>query len=153
MKVLKYPLLTLEDKEYHYVRQYVKKSDIFKILNHYVPTNEFLRMASIGYKHANYIVNKFNIEKIQFMKKKEFTFYKKEDIESFLKYRNKTVGEKMRLNVADASMIIKEDICKILNLNSYNYKKFLEEGLLKIHKKVGRNIFFVKEDVLSLKKE
>ncbi|MEM5643099.1 hypothetical protein AAHB52_20950 [Bacillus toyonensis] len=59
----------------------------------------------------------------------------------------------MRLNVADASMIIKEDICKILNLNSYNYKKFLEEGLLKIHKKVGRNIFFVKEDVLSLKKE
>ncbi|MCE9757063.1 hypothetical protein [Bacillus cereus] len=152
VKVLKYPLLTLEDKEYHYVRQYVKKSDIFKILNHYVPTNEFLRMASIGYKHANYIVNKFNIEKIQFMKKKEFTFYKKEDIESFLKYRNKTVGEKMRLNVADASMIIKEDICKILNLNSYNYKKFLEEGLLKIHKKVGRNIFFVKEDVLSLKK-
>ena len=80
------------------------------------------------------------------MKKKEFTFYKKEDIKAFLKYREKTVGEKIRLNVGDANLIIKKDTCKTLNLNSSNYKKFLEEGLLKIHEKNGRNIFFVKEE-------
>ncbi|AEW55264.1 Membrane Spanning Protein [Bacillus cereus F837/76] len=152
IKTLKYPLLTLDNKEYQKASQYVKKSEIINILDKYVSTNEFLRMASIGYSHAIEIVNKFNIKKIQFIKKKEFTFYKKEDIKAFLKYREKTVGEKIRLNVADGSLIIKQDTCKILNLNSYNYKKFLEEELLKIHKKAGRNIFFVKEEVLSLKK-
>ncbi|EPY7705668.1 hypothetical protein OWO78_01210 [Bacillus pacificus] len=152
IKTLKYPLLTLDNKEYQHAIQYIKKSEIIKILDEYVSTNEFLRMASIGYSHAIGIVNKFNIRKIQFIKKKENTFYKKEDIKAFLKYREKTVGEKIRLNAADENLIIKQDTCKILNLNSYNYKKFLEEDLLKIHEKAGRNIFFVKEEVLALKK-
>ncbi|MEC3439828.1 hypothetical protein P9136_24355 [Bacillus cereus] len=153
IRILRYPLITLNDKDYQNVNQFIRKREIIDILHKYVPTSKFLKMVSIGYSYANDIVNKFNIEKIKFLQGKEMTFYNKKDIESFLKYREKTVGDKIRLNVSDESLLIKEDVCKMLNLNSFNYKKFINEGILQIQEKIGRNIFFTKDKVIVLKNQ
>ncbi|HDR7662883.1 MULTISPECIES: hypothetical protein [Bacillus cereus group] len=154
LRTLKYPLFTLDDqKEYRLVRRYVRKCEVIDILDKYVTINEFMKMADIGYAQAMFVIDSFNIRKIQFIRKKEFTFYKKKDIRKFLMYRSKTVGEKIRLNISNKDLVILNDVLKLLDLNAYTYKKFLEKGLLRINQKIGRHIFFRKEEVVSLKKE
>ncbi|PEY63929.1 hypothetical protein COJ41_28030 [Bacillus thuringiensis] len=154
IRKLKYPLLTLyNQEEYRHAKMYVRKHEIIDILDKYIKIDEFMRKADIGYSHACAVVDSFNIRKIQFMKRKEFTFYNKEDIRNFLMYRSKTVGEKMRLNISDEGLIILKDVLELLDLNVYTYKKFLEKGLLRISQKIGRHIFFSKEDVFSLEKK
>ncbi|EJQ61846.1 hypothetical protein [Bacillus mycoides] len=154
LRTLKYPLFTLDDQEeYRYAKRYVRKREIIDVLDKYATINEFMKMANVGYNQAKFVIGSFNIRKIQFIRKKEFTFYNKEDIRKFLLYRSKTVGEKMRLNISKEGLIILNDVLKLLDLNVYTYKKFLEKGLLRISQKIGRHVFFRKEEVVSLKKE
>ncbi|MEC2627735.1 hypothetical protein P9X08_30300, partial [Bacillus cereus] len=154
LRTLKYPLFTLNNQEeYRYAKRYVRKREVIDVLEKYVTINEFMKMAGIGYTQAIFVINSFNIRKIQFIRKREFTFCNKKDIRNFLKYRSKTLGEKIRLNISNKDLIILNDVLKLLDLNVYTYKKLLEEGLLKISQKTGRHVFFRKEEIFSLKKE
>ncbi|MCE0554169.1 hypothetical protein LQK80_19010 [Bacillus thuringiensis] len=69
-----------------------------------------------------------------------------------MKYRSKTLGEKIRLNISNKDLIILNDVLKLLDLNVYTYKKLLEEGLLKISQKIGRHVFLEKKKFF-IKKE
>ncbi len=107
LRTLEYPLFTLDDqKEYRFARRYVRKREVIDILDKYVTINEFMKMADIGYAQAMFVIGSFNIRKIQFIRKKEFTFYKKKDIRKFLMYRSKTIGEKIRLNISNEDLVI-----------------------------------------------
>ncbi|MCE0554170.1 hypothetical protein LQK80_19015 [Bacillus thuringiensis] len=61
----------------------MRKREVIDVLEKYVTINEFMKMAGIGYTQAIFVINSFNIRKIQFIRKRSSHFAIRRILEIF----------------------------------------------------------------------
>ncbi|MED1286401.1 hypothetical protein [Bacillus mycoides] len=154
VRKLRYPLVTLYEKsEYRHEKRFIRKKEVVDIVNNYMRDTEFQELTGLKKGTIWEIIKNHNIRKIDFAGRGQATFYHREDIEKYLAYRKKTIGQKMRINVQNDDLIMRTDVFQILNLNNHTYEKFLENKFLNIKKKIGRHVYFNEDDILHLRKQ
>jgi len=154
LKTLDFPLITVSiNPEYSQKTRFVRKVEVLSILNNYIPFREAAKLLGITEKHAITRLKELGISQVAFMKRNDFNYFHKGEIDNYLSERNMSSEDKLELTLKSAELINRTVVMRILNINSDIYKKLINDGSLKIAQKKQRNVFFEKKEIYDFKEK
>jgi hypothetical protein len=152
LRILHFPLLSMSNNpEYAQKLRFVRKSEILEILSNYIPFKEAAKLLGISEHHAITRLKELGINKVTFIKRNEFIFFNKKELNRYLFNKNNPlIKEKKYKNV---EIINRSEVLRILNINSDIYKKLIDDRLLNVYLKNSRQLFFEKSKVYRFKEK
>lgn len=154
LKKLDFPLITVSNNpEYALKTRFVRKLEVSNILKNYIPFKEAANLLGINEHHAITRLKELDISHVTFMKRSDFKYFHKGELDNYLSKKNMSPEEKLELTLKSEDLINRSVVMKILNINSDIYKKLVNNGLLKIVEQNSRNIYFEKSEIYAFKEE
>ncbi|MGH0830076.1 hypothetical protein ACQVTX_17275 [Bacillus pretiosus] len=152
IKELDYHLVTMQNKKgYRQKTRFIRKKEVYDFLELYVNTFEAAKLLGISSDtYLTFRLEELKIEKIQFIYRREFTFYKTSQIKEYLNKKTQTKTEKARVKLESSDLLTKSDVMELLNINTFQYSKFLQENILCIYERHKKFVYFEKSGILKL---